>query len=593
MARLTLRRKSRATAADEEPLKVEEEVEVHVPEEANEDAEIQKDEQMHVTEEPTASTPSTTTKGNFVLVMDNGQLALVPATKAHTYRSLPKRGQKVEEEVGTTSQLSKGKKLQGRLRGSEMSSSPRIRVKEVKRGRGRPPKKRSRSQLLEFEFEEEEEREEDEGEREEEEEEEENEEEAVDTPTEEVDIPADEEDDNLVPAPFEMNVYVQGKDYLLKNDELVLDKDEEGDKKVDEKGNLLGGREYNFRTFTSNHRADTEVQYALSIDAARGAGYRDSLYFFRKNPLLIKLSCTDREKVTLIEEGRLGGQLRSRNVTMLAVRNVYKTHGAKIIKNGTFIVDDYYEKEARETGQKEVGNQTVGEERSASVAPKPVEKRRDADRDRDRARRRPDAYTFSTADVHGNAIYTTFGDGGSSPFERAKGWNARRVNLQRADIDEENWMIEMARSVRGMNHEILLSRNERLKAFARPYETSEGRGKDGDQGLLDENDEDGLKRDNSQGLPIGFFEPMTNMPHYSSSTQPTWASLERVYERPLSKTSKDVNSGGSKGPAILGNAKVGSQGWGLASIDQRVVLPSPPVRGVTVPARASLAEEEN
>lgn len=89
-------------------------------------------------------------------------------------------------------------------------------------------------------------------------------------------------------------------------------------------------------TFKSPYRADPEVVYALSIDAARASGFRDSLYFFRRNPLLIKISCTDREKVMLIEQGRLSGQLRSRNVTMLGCRNVFKLHGAKVVKRKFF-----------------------------------------------------------------------------------------------------------------------------------------------------------------------------------------------------------------------------------------------------------------
>lgn len=122
------------------------------------------------------------------------------------------------------------------------------------------------------------------------------------------------------------------RDYTLRNDELELDGDPEGDKKIDAKGNLLGGRDFGFHTFTSSLRPDPEVRYCLSIDAAKIGGYRDSFYFYRNNPLLIKLNCSDLEKDLLIDGGQLSGHLRNRVVTMVAVRNVFKLHGARVIK---------------------------------------------------------------------------------------------------------------------------------------------------------------------------------------------------------------------------------------------------------------------
>lgn len=39
------------------------------------------------------------------------------------------------------------------------------------------------------------------------------------------------------------------------------------------------------------------------------------------------------EKETLIDSGRLSGSLRGRNVTMVAARNVFKMHGARMVKS--------------------------------------------------------------------------------------------------------------------------------------------------------------------------------------------------------------------------------------------------------------------
>jgi len=74
----------------------------------------------------------------------------------------------------------------------------------------------------------------------------------------------------------------------------------------------------------------------LSIDAARCAGFRDSLYFFRRNPLIHKLSCSQPEKDRLIELGKLSGNLKSRAVTMVSARNVFKVMGATFVQGEPF-----------------------------------------------------------------------------------------------------------------------------------------------------------------------------------------------------------------------------------------------------------------
>lgn len=69
----------------------------------------------------------------------------------------------------------------------------------------------------------------------------------------------------------------------------------------------------------------------LAIDAARTSGFRDSLYYFRRNPLAYKLAATQAEKDFLIEQGKLGGHLRTRAVTLVTARSAYKLHGAKTL----------------------------------------------------------------------------------------------------------------------------------------------------------------------------------------------------------------------------------------------------------------------
>ncbi|TIB36746.1 hypothetical protein E3P84_00799 [Wallemia ichthyophaga] len=140
---------------------------------------------------------------------------------------------------------------------------------------------------------------------------------------------------------------IGGNDYWYTEDELEIDDDVRGDQKVDMHGNLLGGRCYKMPTFTSSLRHDREKVYMLSIDAARGAGFKDSLYMFRRNLHLVKLTLEQDEKERLIGEGKLAANSRSRSVTIVAARNVYKLFGAKVLVNGKHVEDDYYEDRAR------------------------------------------------------------------------------------------------------------------------------------------------------------------------------------------------------------------------------------------------------
>ena len=79
------------------------------------------------------------------------------------------------------------------------------------------------------------------------------------------------------------------------NDEAQVDEDEEGNTKVDEYGNLQGGREYRVRTFKILGRGDR--LYMLSTEPARCCGFRDSYLFFAKHPKLYKVVITEAEKM--------------------------------------------------------------------------------------------------------------------------------------------------------------------------------------------------------------------------------------------------------------------------------------------------------
>ena len=93
---------------------------------------------------------------------------------------------------------------------------------------------------------------------------------------------------------------------------------------------MSAGRRFKAQTFVLPNR-HPERKYMLAIDAARTPGFRDSLYYFRRNPLAMKLNATQWEKDHLIEVGKLGSHLKTRSVTLITARSAYKLHGAKML----------------------------------------------------------------------------------------------------------------------------------------------------------------------------------------------------------------------------------------------------------------------
>lgn len=420
-------------------------------------------------------------------------------------------------------------------------------------------------------------------------------------------------------------VTIKGKTYRLEADgeEVILPSDPDGDKKIDDKGRLQGGRQYKAHHFTSDLRPDPEKVYMLSIDAARSAGYRDSLYFFRRNPQVFKIELLQAEKDKLIEDGRLSGQLKTRNVTMVPARNVYKLHGARFLSGGKTVIDDYYEAEARASGVKE--GKTVG-----GMSTEEQEKRRESERERERPKKKADTFSYTTIDPQGEPVVTQFGDAGQTPWVRAGNWQSRKVALQRVDITEENWMLEMARSVRGMNTELGETRRDRMSAFPRfnryvgldgvagPEEATDEVA-DGDAEPEDDpeafNDlppwerelivassgtdaeEENKKRKaiaqsdaetkRRRGPPIGVYEPNTHLPHFSVLTQPSRASMVKIAQRPAFINDPGRERGVRR--PILGGDKLGSGAWGLASFVVESVPPADPPAYLAMPAAASEA----
>ncbi|WFC99966.1 chromatin structure-remodeling complex subunit RSC7 [Malassezia yamatoensis] len=363
---------------------------------------------------------------------------------------------------------------------------------------------------------------------------------------------------------------IDGEEYRIADDQLTLSTDPDGDKKIDASGRLQGGRTFRVPTFTLPNCSDPHRLYMMSIDVARALGFRDSAYFFRKHPLLHKLGVDSQLKEALAEDARIAAQVRMRNATIVTARSVFQLVGARIITKGRMVLDDYYEADARKEGHRE----------GALVSMPSIEwilraeRRRESDRERDKGRRRPDAATYTTIDPQGESVLTTFGDAGHSPFERAGQWIQRRQALQRADLTEENWILEYARGVASLNADLAESRRERKTALPNtgvrtpsilslqdhvamqedpeehlltdmrpPWEQSKDSGDAASRAALQAAVRLRKYRARREAEPpVGVFEPHTYRMQVAHDTQPLHASWTKVMDKPALSSATNSNA---------------------------------------------------
>ncbi|KAI9490162.1 chromatin remodelling complex Rsc7/Swp82 subunit-domain-containing protein [Zychaea mexicana] len=118
------------------------------------------------------------------------------------------------------------------------------------------------------------------------------------------------------------------------------DYDEHGETKVDRGGNLLGGRQYKVPTFNLPNRG--RMLFMFSKDPAALLGFRDSFVFLKKNPKLVKVHVTDAEKGFLVQHNLLRSTFRTREVSVVTARSVYKQFGHRVLRKGRRGRDDYY-----------------------------------------------------------------------------------------------------------------------------------------------------------------------------------------------------------------------------------------------------------
>ncbi|KAI0372528.1 hypothetical protein BV20DRAFT_939758 [Pilatotrama ljubarskyi] len=359
---------------------------------------------------------------------------------------------------------------------------------------------------------------------------------------------------------------IQGKIYIMDGDEYVTEDDPKGDTKIDKNGNLLGGRRFKAQTFVLPNR-HPERKYMLAIDAARTSGFRDSLYYFRRNPLALKLNATQWEKEHLIEQGKLGSHLKTRSVTLVTARSAFKLHGAKMLVDGRWVVDDYYEDKALEeiTAKGLKPGDLVGELQDPTNAASEVAQLTAGTSGAGGQGGKSDRSGAGLGMYRAGGPTTIFGGSGWGPYSDGPLNAVRKSYLTREGVNEENWMYVAAERTVEATSDWARLRRENLRLAGGIYGDLEGeqeaaRAEKRGASEAPHGESSGKRRVQESDLPLGVYEPQTGLVFYRSDTQPTRARWEALPDD------------GEK-RRVLGGTKVGSGAWGLAWVDTVVELP--------------------
>lgn len=142
-----------------------------------------------------------------------------------------------------------------------------------------------------------------------------------------------------------------GNILTVKDDEIQLPEDPEGETKIDQMGNLQGNRQYRVRVFTISGKGDR--LYMLSTEPARCVNYRDSYLLFQKHPQLYKIILSEEAKRDLIARNIIPHSYKGRAIGVVTAHSIFREFGARVVVGGRKIVDDYQVAAARARGDVE------------------------------------------------------------------------------------------------------------------------------------------------------------------------------------------------------------------------------------------------
>ncbi|KAL8874072.1 MAG: hypothetical protein Q9174_000543 [Haloplaca sp. 1 TL-2023] len=228
----------------------------------------------------------------------------------------------------------------------------------------------------------------------------------------------------------------------VKDDEIELPEDPEGELKVDKNGTLLGDREYKVRVFSISGKGDR--LYMLSTEPARCIGFRDSYLFFQKHKTLWKIILTEEAKRDLINRALIPHSYKGRAIGVVTARSVFREFGARIVIGGRKVIDDYQTAAARANGDVE-GELAVPDDQLPAVG-------EGYDKNRFVA-------------WHGaSAVYHAAGPNVPLPNGKAVDGKKRKVA-----VTGSNWMLEHAREASRFNSSISSVRQQNLAGAYDPH----------------------------------------------------------------------------------------------------------------------------
>ncbi|KAJ2744212.1 chromatin structure-remodeling complex subunit RSC7 [Coemansia sp. BCRC 34301] len=138
---------------------------------------------------------------------------------------------------------------------------------------------------------------------------------------------------------------------LDEGDDDVEDTDVAGEAKISRNGEMLGGREFICPVFRSPYRGNGRRLYVLSMDCCRFTGARDSYMLFKQHPRMKRVETTQLERDLLAERTMIPKVTRFRPIAMISARAAFREFGARLVKDGRYITDDYWEEAKRKEAQ--------------------------------------------------------------------------------------------------------------------------------------------------------------------------------------------------------------------------------------------------
>ena len=88
----------------------------------------------------------------------------------------------------------------------------------------------------------------------------------------------------------------------------------------------------------------------LATECTRVLGYRDPYLLFNKNRSLLKILATQQEKEYLIQQQIIPFSYQSRQIAVVSARSIFRQFGARVVKGGRRVRDDYWEAKAVMSG---------------------------------------------------------------------------------------------------------------------------------------------------------------------------------------------------------------------------------------------------